>query len=365
MGHVSGVGLPIYLPQPQYHRNITMIEKIQIRNFRTHKRLDIEFCPFVNSIIGRNAAGKSTVIRAIKWIVKNKPAGDSIINWNADKASVRLTIDGNRITRTRGKGINIYKINKNEPYKAFGSEVPKEVENIVNLSDINFQGQHEAPFWFCKTAGEVSRQLNSIVNLERIDSTLKNIASFLHKSRTSIEIIEGRLSKILTRQESLAYVEEMDEELKNAEQEYSEYQEINSELALLQNTLKLVLLHRSERNIARGLRRDSKLALSKGQVYQEISIQIEDLSKVLETGKSLLISINKRPPPWNRLEILQTKQEVASNQYNALGGLLQTIEEYEEIKCLKKEELQKLKKDIRKVVGDRCPLCGTKTDRKS
>jgi len=193
-----------------------MIEKIQIRYFRAHKKIDIEFSPFVNSIIGRNAAGKSTIIRAIRWVVKNKPSGNSVINWDSKKAAVRIIFNKDKITRTRSKTINSYKLNGKE-YKAFGNDVPEDIKKAFNLSDINFQGQHEAPFWFCESAGEVSRQLNSIVNLQVIDDTLSNISSGIRKAKTNIEIITDRLKDAEDDRTKLTFVKEMDKELSHIE----------------------------------------------------------------------------------------------------------------------------------------------------
>jgi len=142
-----------------------MISKIEIRNFSTHKKQDLEFSPNVTTITGSSFLGKSTILRAIRFVCMNRPTGDKFINWDADKTSVRLTIDKKKIVRRKGKGNNSYTLDKQE-YKAFGNDVPQPIANLVNMSDINFQGQHDAPFWFCETAGEVSRQLNAIINLE-------------------------------------------------------------------------------------------------------------------------------------------------------------------------------------------------------
>ena len=296
-----------------------MIEKLQIRNAGPHKKLDIEFSPLVNSIVGRNAAGKSWILRAIRWVVRNKPAGDSIINWDTNKAAVRLTIDKNKITRTKGKGINTYKLNKGVPYKAFGSEVPEDVKKIINLSDINFQGQHEAPFWFCKTAGEVSRQLNTIVNLKVIDKTLSNIDSTLRTSQTTIKIIKSRLEEITQQRDSLAYTKQMDKDLKRVEFTQNQYQEKAVECSLLRDNLKSVLLYRSKRNNAVQLMSDSKLVLSKGQIYQKIVIRVEKLSKAVKLGESL-----------------------------------------KEAKCQAEIELQRCKVEFDKIAGKQCPLCGAR-----
>jgi len=336
-----------------------MIKKLQIRNFQTHRRLDISFSPLVNSIIGRNTAGKSTIIRAIKWVVRNKPAGDSIINWDADKTAVRLTIDENKITRTRSRSINTYRLNKHKPYKAFRNEVPKDIKKIVNLSDINFQGQHEAPFWFCETAGEVSRQLNAIVNLEGIDNTLRNITSTLHKSRTTIEVVEERLNRITTQQDSLAYVETMDEDLRSIEHIQERRQEKAVELGCLRDILKLVSQHTSRRDNARGLTTGSKNALHKGRVYLKLVTQAENLSKIVKLGELLMETISRKPPSLGHLESLKKKQKTISNQQGTLEELIYRLKEYKEKKCQAKRNLERYKKELHGIVGKRCPLCGT------
>jgi len=341
-------------------RDIEMINRLQIKNFRAHKKLDIKFSPFVNSIVGRNAAGKSTIIRAIRWVTRNKPAGDSVINWDADKAAVRLTIDKNKITRTRGKGINTYKLNKKKPYKAFRNEVPTDIEKITNISDLNFQGQHEAPFWFCETAGEVSRQLNTIVNLEGIDSTLSNIASALTKSRTTVDIIQDRLDKATAQQDSLSYAKEMDEHLKQVESIEQSQLDKTAELTRLHDILKLVQICRDKWKNTRELTRDSKLALSKGQLYAKITVRIENLEKTVELGESLLVVINKKPLSLNHLKSLKRKQETMVSQYDALKELVFTLEKNRESKWQTEKELKKCKEELNKIVEGRCPLCGAK-----
>ena len=73
-----------------------MINKIEIRNYSTNKKLDIEFGPNVTSLIGSSYAGKSAALRALKWNITNKPSGDNFINWDAEKTSVRITFDDNK-----------------------------------------------------------------------------------------------------------------------------------------------------------------------------------------------------------------------------------------------------------------------------
>ncbi len=338
-----------------------MIERLQIRNFRAHERLNIIFSPLVNCIIGRNAVGKSTIIRAIRWVVRNKPPGDSVINWDADKASVRLTIDENKITRTRGKGTNTYRLNKNKPYKAFRSDIPTDIEKVMNLSDINFQGQHEAPFWFCKTAGEVSRQLNAIVNLEVIDTTLSNITSALNETQTIIKITKDRLGVATTKQDSLAYIEQMNEDLGRVEILQKQHQEKTTEWSLLQEILELGNKHIEDRNNARELKRASRLALNKGLQYQKITVSVRTLSDTVKSGMVLQKVIKTKPPSLNHLESIRERIGGINHLFLHLKSLVKEAKDYKETKCQTEEELKRCKKELDKVAGGYCPLYPCKT----
>ena len=133
----------------------------------------LHFDKYVTTIKGHTDIGKSTIIKAIRLVTRNKPSGTSYISDNEKKTSVFLYADGIKIGRIRSKKENQYKIG-DKTLKAFRSEPPEEVNKILNISDMNFQGQFDYPFWFKDTPGEISKRLNSIVNLSIIDSSLSN-----------------------------------------------------------------------------------------------------------------------------------------------------------------------------------------------
>ncbi len=334
-----------------------MIRRLQIRGFRTHERQDIKFSPRVNSIIGRNATGKSTLIRAIRWVARNKPAGASVINWDAEKASVRLTSGKHKVTRIKGKNINSYRLD-GKMYKAFGNDVPGDIKKVLGLSDINFQGQHDAPFWFCETAGEVSRQLNIIVNLEVIDTTLSKIVTALHKSRTTIEVVEDRLGKATNQLSKLSHVEEMDEALCAIENLQTQRQAKAVEAATIRETVKLVQIYQAEQENSRELNQNSRFVLAKGSNYQEIVGQVKTLSKAVELGSQLQQAIKARPPSLGPLEKARIRVKKIVNQYNELETLTIRVNELEEKKCQVRKELNRCEEQLGKIARGQCPLCG-------
>lgn len=334
-----------------------MIDKIQLRDFGTHRKLDIEFGPYVNSIIGTNFQGKSTILRAIKWVVLNRPSGDSFINWDANKASVRLITDKTKVTRSKGKSTNIYRLNGKE-FRAFGNDVPKEIKRALNIAEINFQGQHDAPFWFCETAGEVSRQLNAIVNLEVIDETLANIASEIRKSKITIDVISERITELETTQKDLDYVDDLNENLTELESLEKRHSEIARERSVLYDIVESVVLHVNRRKNAVAAVSDSKSALYAGAKYQKITVQVENLSKLVESGEIYQKQIDEKPPPFGPLGKFRTNWLKTRQSFTILEGLLDQAEEATDKTKYTKKELRQCQKELKKEVGSNCPLCG-------
>ena len=59
-------------------------------------------------LVGTSNVGKSAVLRALRWVLMNNPAGDKFITHGKDVAKVILELDnGLKIERERGRGLKI------------------------------------------------------------------------------------------------------------------------------------------------------------------------------------------------------------------------------------------------------------------
>ena len=67
-----------------------MIKEISIKNFQSHKDSHIELSDGVNIIVGASDSGKSSLIRAIKWLATNRPSGESIRSTWGGKTEVEI-----------------------------------------------------------------------------------------------------------------------------------------------------------------------------------------------------------------------------------------------------------------------------------
>jgi len=339
-----------------------MLKELRIRDFQKIKKLDLELSPDITTITGASDRGKSAIVRSLKWITKNVPSGDAFINWDgAKKASVQLSFDSHILQRTKGGVKNYYKFD-NHTYHSFGTGVPNTIEQALNLADINFQGQHDKMFWFSESAGEVSRQLNKIINLEIIDKTLTNLDSEKRKSNQTINIIKSRVSQARKQLKKLKYIQFMNRDLKFVEKLQNRFQKTQQDASILNDLLNKAIKHQREQTNAATLKQDADLAVQKGNLYAKTADQLIKLTLLINFAKKQQSIIDNCPPP------LTSIIELRDNYYNTiqtrqkLSELLNKISIYqEEIKQwnLKKTELQKrLQEKITKLCpnGKRCPL---------
>lgn len=185
-----------------------MFEKLVIKHFQKHKFLEIEFDPQITTLVGPTDIGKSAVIRALELICLNRVDDKSFVRHGRKYATGILYVDGKRIIRKKGRMENCYQLG--DQLLNFDSVqrkgVPPAVKNLLNVGPNNFQSQHDPPFWFSLTPGQVSKELNKIVDLEIIDSTLSEIAAKVRRTRTVVEVTEQRLEKAQKQTEELQWI---------------------------------------------------------------------------------------------------------------------------------------------------------------
>jgi hypothetical protein len=336
-----------------------VIEKLTLKNFQAHKHLCLEFDPHVTTIVGPSDAGKSAAVRAISFVALNNLPGDSFVREGADSASCSLRVDGQTVSRVRGKKGNLYKLD-GKAYKAFRSDVPEAIAQVLNLSDINFQFQLDPPFWFGESAGQVSKNLNQIVNLGKIDSTLAHVASEVRRAKTLVEVTEDRLKAAHARLNDLGWVEEFDQDLRRLERARKEYLEVRS------RTLSVGRAVRRGHSAVRALgtlsraARDARRAAKAGRRAAAAAARADDLLELVGSAKELDRLSQVEVPSIRKWAAAKEESDAVAEKARVLDGLLselalqkETCDYLETQHLMVTERLKKAEKGRKK-----CPTCG-------
>jgi len=334
-----------------------VIEQLVLKNFQRHQNLTIDLDPHITTIVGPSDSGKSAVIRALRWLATNSPAGDAFIRDGEKKAGVVLTVDGETVERERGAGANIYRLGEDE-FRAFGNEVPQKIGQMLNLGPLNFQGQHDSPFWFGETAGEVSRQLNKIVNLSIIDNVLSFLASRTREAKVEVSVLEQRKKEAQAERAALVHARRMDKDLRAVERAEEGFSKCSRSRSLLHDLFEQASCYYKETESLDARRREAEGVLRKGEAFQALAQRVKELKGVIEEIGSLQVQA-KRPVPSvvgleERFSVYTDCQDRAEGLRSCVSGIREKMDNLQSYKT----GLRKAEKELKAEMGDVCPLCG-------
>lgn len=332
-----------------------MIERLIVRDFQAHKKRDLRLGR-ITVLAGPSGTGKTATLRALRWACLNDTAGDEFVRWGAETASVKVYTDGHKVTRSRGKQ-NTYALDDKD-YKAFGRTVPQDVSKLLAVADDNFQDQLEPHYWFSLTPGEVSKQLNRIVNLDVIDTVLGRLGSKARDAASTVRVTEKRLAEAVTKRDDLRWALDADALLGKLESTeaaaddakgrhdrlaaaLAELTTVDAEVALLDKVInpatglkKARLASRMARRRHRGLRTAVKL--------------VEMFDRALAGGL----------PDVDRLGRIRANGDHLASEFMGLDAIIRELEDNALVKRTVEKCLAQKENDFSKLGGGTCRLCG-------
>ena len=224
-----------------------MLSKIVIRNFQSHRKAEFDL-EDITTFIGDSDKGKTSILRAIRWVVFARPSGTRFITHGKNKCRVELWFDDGYndptiVVRERGrKSPGVYKLicpgQRTKVFKATGTTVPEEIQYVMGLYGINFQAQHDQSFWMFDTPGVVAKNLNKIVNLEAIDKALQLAKSKVKTAKVKVDYSKERINTLRTKVKELSWIKE-------CSADYVELEEVRDQLAKAQDRAKELNLYLS------------------------------------------------------------------------------------------------------------------------
>ncbi len=342
-----------------------MIKSLIINNFQSHKFTKLNFDSGVNVIIGASDSGKSAILRALHWVIFNRPIGDSFKSHLSEEVSVDIVLQDKIVSRKKTKNENLYLIDYIH-YRAFNKEVPEEINELLNIDNINIQRQQDAPFLLSLTPGEISKVLNQAVRLEVIDTTQKNISILLKQENQKLlnfqNIIQEKQEELkkykwlLEAENNVVLLEVITNEILQLSNLQQNLNQINIDIYYIEKTIQdssKILMFDQDVNILFDLNNQIEAQLKLLYGFNNI---INDIIKNEKEIKPLLL-ITKVDKQINELINLQQNYNAIEEQNNSFKDLINNINNITNTINTKQEQNQKQEQEFKKVFPNVCPLC--------
>lgn len=279
-----------------------MIRSLTLKNFQGHQQSSLEFAPGINVISGQSDAGKSSIIRALWWILKNRPSGGGETFkftgiGRGEEVAATVVLDEGEVTRFFKGGKNGYRIGDPE-LVAIKTDVPQEVLSVLDMDDHNIQPQHQPYFLLADGPAEVARKLNAICGLDIIDACLKNASLLVSRNTMDIKSVQERIEfgkkdlerfgDLIDREASLLVLDEK-------EQHLSQTQEDHDRLSSLISACEESTTHLQELREFLKVESKAQILMQKQEKLQALQGSIEALEQTLRDIGTLESSIpNKK-----------------------------------------------------------------------
>ena len=170
----------------------TQIVKMKLENFQSHENTEIDFDKGFNIIIGESRQGKTAILRALRWVLENRPQGKAIIRNGAERASVTLRLaNGTFIERymfkddKKGNGYHIILPDGTE--QEGNTKLVGLVQSICGFKQMDVDEKTKLPINFLRqgdvwylidenvSATERARIIGAIQNTQAADSVVKDL----------------------------------------------------------------------------------------------------------------------------------------------------------------------------------------------
>jgi DNA repair exonuclease SbcCD ATPase subunit len=293
--------------------NESVLEKLIIKGFQKHENRTIEF-DRITCIVGPNDVGKSSILRALFWLTFNRPSGNQFKTWDLDSTIVKLVVDGKTVIKKKGRK-SYYSLD-GKKFKAFGTSVPPQISDHLKMERVNFQKQKDPLFWLSLSPAQVSKELNRIVDLDIIDSSLSDTAREIRKTSTKLEVLEEELKDAQKLRKSLKWTVQAQEELDAIIQKQSTYDD---------NVVRI--------NVLSSLISD----------VERLDRMAKDRARLATMGRNVTAAVEKHVK--------------LNTSIKRLSSLIEKHEQKESELCRLKKDLERISKSLASV--RKCPVCQT------
>lgn len=278
-----------------------ILKRIIIENFQCHPKTVIMPSPEGLTVItGPTDHGKSAIVRAIKWLLYNRPQGTDFIRHGQTECKVTFEYtDGTTVQRRRTASLNQYYVN-DDLFEGFGNTVPLEVQQATGVYNyevqdqtlnLNVSEQLAGPFLGSSISAPLrAKILGKLAGTEDIDRANKTLGTDVYHAKQDKKKFEADIKEKDIKIKEYSWVEPLGKKLKRLETLQKQIQADNQRLELL----------KSKKNKLNEINADIYLQKKNIKQYETLP-DVFEIIKNNEPDIKLLINFDKKNTELMRL----------------------------------------------------------------
>lgn len=207
------------------------IISLHLSGFQSHTDTTVQFTDGLNVIVGASNVGKSSLLRALRKIIRDSPSGKVFINDSCTEMTLTLTfIDSSNTTRIIIRRVtpskNIYTLDAQE-FGGFGKEIPAEITAALAMPsteledgtslDLYFSDQHDRPFLISETASVRSKLLGNVAGLFVLDRAIIDASKDKRSVVSECDTVRQSVLQLQSEYDSLPVTEPTEKLLDNVD----------------------------------------------------------------------------------------------------------------------------------------------------
>ena len=303
-----------------------MIEKLKIKNFKSHEDSEIDFTPGLNIFLGEVGAGKTSILEAISFALFGKYAGNinqnGLIRRGAEKAEISLIFSTTTGRYKIERMISVKKIQKPKMSVYDGKEwmlavdgataVSKSVEDFLNVDASTFlaaiyASQSEIKEMLETQPGKRRERLDKLLGIDMYEKIWKTLGEAEHIVLKELTDIQEKASGVNVYERQLKIIR-------------SRINSSKKELKALKNSLS---------DIDKKLKPTAKQLKSLNLLKQEltrVNIQIEGKIDEIEKSKETILLLRHKKKKAEKASTIFEKNKRFINLENNLRDEQKRVE---------------------------------------
>lgn len=316
-----------------------MIKSILLKNFKSYKNQLIEFHKGITIIKGEGLSGKSNIVRAIDLLrnYTSKKRLKSTFALNNEELKIELITEENKITLLKNKQPKFI-LNDSQEFRKIGNKSPQEIIEVLQLNQLNIQKQLEQPFIIHKNASQLTKTINSIIGIEKIDSFIQKINSRLKTNKVLLSREQQELENLKSKQKAF-------NNLPNIRIKIREVKKISTKIE--EKEIKLISLNELINSL-----KEKEDKLSKLEKKARIELDLRSLDFIQEKIDNYEIRLKEISLLINRIIGCQDLENSYKKEYRNILRLY--ISELKKVKScpvcksiIDNEKIQRIKKELK------------------